>query len=111
MRIVDLVFVDQHDSLQENQDEILSEFETWFGKQVREWEFVTVTKVDNALPLIDAEHIGRIREPITEKGILLAGDYTTHPSVQGALFSAERVIKHLNIPIPDKTINATSSQT
>ena len=48
---------------------------------------------------------------IKEKGILLAGDYTTHPSVQGALFSAERVIKHLNIPIPDKTINATSSQT
>ena len=99
------------DSLKDDQDEILSEFETWFGKQVREWEFVTVTKVDNALPLIDTEHIGRIREPISEKGILLAGDYTTHPSVQGALFSAERIIDHLNIPIPDKTINATSSQT
>ena len=99
------------DTLKDNQDEILSEFETWFGKQVREWEFVTVTKVDNALPLIDTEHIGRIREPISEKGILLAGDYTTHPSVQGALFSAERIIDHLNIPIPDKTINATSSQT
>ena len=99
------------DSLKDNQDEILSEFETWFGKQVREWEFVTVTKVDNALPLIDIGHVGRIREPISEKGILLAGDYTTHPSVQGALFSAERIIDHLNIPIPDKTINATSSQT
>ncbi|MFL2941802.1 MAG: FAD-dependent oxidoreductase [Candidatus Poseidoniales archaeon] len=99
------------DSLQDNQDEILSEFENWFGKQVREWEFVTVTKVDNALPLIDTEHIGRIREPISEKGILLAGDYTTHPSVQGALFSAERVLDHLGIPIPDKTINATTSQT
>lgn len=99
------------DSLQENQDEILSEFENWFGKQVREWVFVTVTKVDNALPLIDTEHVGRIREPITEKGILLAGDYTTHPSVQGALFSAERVLAHLEIPIPDKTINATASQT
>ena len=99
------------DSLKDNQDEILSEFETWFGKQVREWEFVTVTKVDNALPLIDTGHTGRIREPISEKGILLAGDYTTHPSVQGALFSAERIIDHLNIPIPDKTINATSSQT
>ena len=98
------------DSLKDNQDEILSEFETWFGKQVREWEFVTVTKVDNALPLIDIGHVGRIREPISEKGILLAGDYTTHPSVQGALFSAERIIDHLNIPIPDKTINATSSQ-
>ena len=99
------------DSLQEDQDEILSEFETWFGKQVREWEFVTVTKVDNALPLIDTEHVGRITEPITEKGILLAGDYTTHPSVQGALFSAERVLDYLDIPIPDKTINATASQT
>ena len=95
----------------ENQDEILLEFETWFGKEVRDWEFVTVTKVDNALPLIDIDHIGRIREPISEKGIVLAGDFTTHPSVQGALFSAERVIDHLNIPIPDKTINATSSQT
>ena len=99
------------DSLEEDQDEILSEFETWFGEQVRAWEFVTVTKVDNALPWIDTEHIGRIREPISEKGILLAGDYTTHPSVQGALFSAERVIDYLNISIPDKTINATSSQT
>ena len=109
--VIATVIGEDADSLKDNQDEILSEFETWFGKQVREWEFVTVTKVDNALPLIDTEHIGRIREPITEKGILLAGDYTTHPSVQGALFSAERVIKHLNIPIPDKTINATSSQT
>ena len=99
------------DSLKDDQDEILSEFETWFGKQVREWEFVTVTKVDNALPLIDIGHVGRIREPISEKGILLAGDYTTHPSVQGALFSAERIIDYLNIPIPDKTINATSSKT
>ena len=109
--VIATVIGEDADSLKDNQDEILSEFETWFGKQVREWEFVTVTKVDNALPLIDTEHIGRIREPITEKGILLAGDYTTHPSVQGALFSAERVINHLNIPIPDKTINATSSQT
>ena len=109
--VIATVIGEDADSLKDNQDEILSEFETWFGKQVREWEFVTVTKVNNALPLIDTEHIGRIREPITEKGILLAGDYTTHPSVQGALFSAERVIKHLNIPIPDKTINATSSQT
>ncbi len=99
------------DSLEQNQDEILLEFETWFGKQIREWEFVAVTKVDNALPLIDTKHVGRVREPITEKGILLAGDYTTHPSVQGALFSAERVIDYLGIPIPDKTINATASQT
>ena len=109
--VIATVIGEDADSLKDNQDEILSEFETWFGKHVREWEFVTVTKVDNALPLIDTEHIGRIREPISEKGILLAGDYTTHPSVQGALFSAERVIDHLNIPIPDKTINATSSQT
>jgi protoporphyrinogen oxidase len=109
--VIATVIGEDADSLKDNQDEILSEFETWFGKQVREWEFVTVTKVDNALPLIDTEHTGRIREPITEKGILLAGDFTTHPSVQGALFSAERVINHLNIPIPDKTINATSSQT
>ena len=55
--------------------------------------------------------LGELESQSSEKGILLAGDYTTHPSVQGALFSAERVIDHLNIPIPDKTINATSSQT
>ena len=99
------------DSLQDNQDEILSEFENWFGKQVSEWEFVTVTKVDNALPIIDTNHVGRVKEPISDQEILLAGDYTTHPSVQGALFSAERVLDHLGIPIPDKTINATTSQT
>lgn len=99
------------DSLQDNQDEILSEFENWFGKQVSEWEFVAVTKVDNALPIIDTNHVGRVKEPISDQEILLAGDYTTHPSVQGALFSAERVLDHLGIPIPDKTINATTSQT
>ncbi|MDG1543467.1 MAG: NAD(P)/FAD-dependent oxidoreductase [archaeon] len=99
------------DSLQDNQDEILSEFENWFGKQVSEWEFVAVTKVDNALPIIDTNHVGRVKEPISDQEILLAGDYTTHPSVQGALFSAERVLDHLGISIPDKTINATASQT
>ena len=109
--VIATVIGEDTDSLKDDQGVILSEFETWFGNQVRKWKFVTVTKVDNALPLIDTEHVGRTREPITEKGILLAGDYTTHPSVQGALFSAERVINHLNIPIPDKTINATSSQT
>ena len=109
--VIATVVGEDADSLKENQDDILFEFETWFGKEVREWEFVTVTKVDNALPLIDINQVGRTREPISEKGILLAGDFTTHPSVQGALFSAERVIDHLNIPIPDKTINATSSQT
>ena len=108
--VIATVVGEDADSLKENQDDILFEFETWFGKEVRDWEFVTVTKVDNALPLIDIDHIGRTREPISEKGIVLAGDFTTHPSVQGALFSAERVIDHLNIPIPDKTINATSSQ-
>ena len=109
--VIATVIGEDADSLKDNQEEILSEFETWFGKQVREWEFVTVTKVDNALPIIDTNHIGRIHEEIESEGILIAGDHTTHPSVQGALFSAERVINHLNIPIPDKTINATSSQT
>ena len=109
--IIATVIGNDVDSLQDNQDEILSEFENWFGKQVSEWEFVTVTKVDNALPIIDTNHVGRVKEPISDQEILLAGDYTTHPSVQGALFSAERVLDHLGIPIPDKTINATTSQT
>ena len=109
--IIATVIGNDVDSLQDNQDEILSEFENWFGKQVSEWEFVTVTKVDNALPIIDINHVGRVKEPISDQEILLAGDYTTHPSVQGALFSAERVLDHLGIPIPDKTINATTSQT
>lgn len=109
--VIATVIGDDSDSLQDNQDEILSEFGNWFGNDVRDWEFVTVTKVENALPIIGTEHIGRVREPISERGILLAGDYTTHPSVQGALFSAERVLAHLEIPIPDKTINATTFQT
>ena len=32
--------------------------------------------------------------------LLLAGDHRAHPSVQGTLQSAERVLRHLNIPIP-----------
>ena len=63
--VIATVIGEDADSLKDNQDEILSEFETWFGKQVKEWEFVTVTKVNNALPLIDTEHTGRTTEPIT----------------------------------------------
>ena len=33
-------------------------------------------------------------------GVLLAGDHTTHPSVQGTLRSAERVLEALGVPLP-----------
>jgi hypothetical protein len=32
----------------------------------------------------------------------VVGDHRTHPSVQGALASAERALSHLGIPLPTR---------
>jgi len=46
------------------------------------------------------ELVGRETPDVEHDGVLLAGDHRSHPSVQGALRSAERVLKHMEIPLP-----------
>jgi len=79
---------------------VQQELRTWFGESVDRWEHVTTTTVRPALPHIDPSHHQRTQSDVEVDGVLVVGDHRTHPSVQGALRSAERALKHLNIPLP-----------
>ena len=85
---------------QPDERSVRNELEGWFGGSVREWELVTTTTVNHALPHQAPDMVGREMPDVVQEGVLLAGDHRTHPSVQGALRSAERVLGHLNVPLP-----------
>ena len=79
---------------------VKAELIEWFGASVNQWSLLATTTVRHALPHIDPRHHARTLPEVEIDGILLAGDHRTHPSVQGTLRSAERVLKHLDIPVP-----------
>lgn len=79
---------------------VKQELRTWFGESVERWEHITTTTVRYALPHINPSHHRRSQDDIEVDGVLVVGDHRTHPSVQGALRSAERALKRLNIPLP-----------
>ena len=81
-------------------DAVKSELALWFGPSVDAWTHLTTTTVRHALPHIDPNHHARELPDVAIDGVLMAGDHRTHPSVQGTLRSAERILHHLNIPIP-----------
>lgn len=79
---------------------VRKELETWFGRSVHDWTALTTTTVHHALPHQAPDMVGREMPDVIQDGVLLAGDHRSHPSVQGALRSAERVLGHLNVPLP-----------
>jgi len=79
---------------------VQQELRTWFGESVDGWNHVATTTVRHALPHINPSHHRRAQSEVEVDGVLVVGDHRTHPSVQGALRSAERALKHLNIPLP-----------
>ena len=81
-------------------ESVRRELRTWFGETVNEWGHLATTTVRHALPQIDPNHHERFLPEIEIEGVLLAGDHRAHPSVQGTLRSAERILEHLKIPIP-----------
>jgi len=87
-------------ALQPDIEAVKSELRAWFGECVDGWEPLTTTTVRHALPQTDPHHHQRMLDDVEIDGVLLAGDHRAHPSVQGTLQSAERVLRHLNIPIP-----------
>ena len=78
------------------------ELKGWFGSSTDQWEHVYTTTVRHALPHIDPEHHQRVLPDLELDGVLVVGDHRTHPSVQGALASAERALSHLGIPLPTR---------
>ena len=79
---------------------VLQELEGWFGTSVHRWEPLATTVVRHALPHQPLDFVGREVPEVEHNGVLLAGDHRSHPSVQGALRSAERVLKQMEIPLP-----------
>jgi protoporphyrinogen oxidase len=81
---------------------VQKELKGWFGRSTEQWEHVYTTTVRHALPHIDPEHHHRVLPDLELDGVLVVGDHRTHPSVQGALASAERALSHLGIPLPTR---------
>ena len=65
----------------------------WFPNDFANFEQFTSTFISNALPNSSIE--GSPRIPHEVDGLLIAGDHTNHPSLHGAILSAERVIQSI----------------
>ena len=83
-------------------ESILSHAADWFGPGVKDWQFLGEDRIRQALPRDfpgPNESAGFVS---TDRRITLAGDYTTHPSLEGALLSgrrsAEQIVAQLNGP-------------
>jgi len=87
-------------ALHPDEKAVQAELATWFGDQVHQWTHTVTTTVRHALPHIDPSVHERIASQLDVDGILVVGDHRTHPSVQGALASAERALAFLDIPLP-----------
>ena len=86
----------------QQEEDIRNELVEWFGADAQEWSFVGTTYVDYALPSGGTTAAGRERQSLIQNGIYCIGDHTMHPSVHGTLRSVERLLEHLQIPIPLK---------
>ena len=65
----------------------------WFPNDFANFEQFTSTFIPHALPNSSIE--GSPRIPHEVDGLLIAGDHTNHPSLHGAILSAERVIQSI----------------
>jgi phytoene dehydrogenase-like protein len=88
------------DAIKPQTDEIQKELSSWFGQDVQGWEHVLTTTVRHALPHMDPTHHARFLPDVEIDGVFLIGDHRAHPSVQGALASAERLLERFEIPLP-----------
>tara|TARA_B100001778_G_scaffold322089_1_gene314086 strand:+ start:1599 stop:2849 length:1251 start_codon:yes stop_codon:yes gene_type:complete len=82
------------------QKAIHEELEQWFGQDTSSWKLIGTTHVDYALPSGSVTGKGRERLDLVHDDVYYIGDHTTHPSVHGTLRSVERLLEHLEIPLP-----------
>ena len=82
------------------QKAIHEELEQWFGQDTSSWKLIGTTHVDYALPSGSVTAKGRERLDLVHDDVYYIGDHTTHPSVHGTLRSVERLLEHLEIPLP-----------
>jgi len=78
--------------------EVTNELHQWFGTQVEGWRFLREYRIRHALPAFAG---GQLPGPgaVEEDGIVVCGDGTRHPSLQGAMESgagaARRILERL----------------
>ena len=92
------------DATNPSNEEIQHELKSWFGQGVQSWNHVLTTTVRHALPHMDPNHHARFLSDAEVDGVFLIGDHRSHPSVQGALASAERLLERFKIPLPTKVM-------
>lgn len=76
---------------------IRSSLENWFGKSVEDWQFLTSTQVEYALPTKNESYRQGMQ---TDQSVYVVGDHCIHGSVQGTLESVERLLSEFQISIP-----------
>ncbi|MEQ9461383.1 MAG: NAD(P)/FAD-dependent oxidoreductase [Phycisphaeraceae bacterium] len=69
------------------QASIIKELSTWFGPQTRTWRHLRTYTIPNALPPIS-------RSTALPLGITPAGDWTTTPSIEGAMRSGKQAAEN-----------------
>ena len=92
----------RHHEDEHEREQIRNELVDWFGSTVKDWDLIGTTYVDYALPAGSTTAAGRERRHLIQDGIYCIGDHTMHPSVHGTLRSVERLLEHLEVPLPMK---------
>ncbi|MBK8980426.1 MAG: FAD-dependent oxidoreductase [Planctomycetes bacterium] len=63
----------------------------WFGDAARAWELLSTTRIERALPDLDALDDAPVVKPVRlASGLFVCGDHRDSPSIQGALRSGRR---------------------
>ena len=84
-----------HACQNENWELTDTEMKKWFPNDFASFERFDSTYIEHALPNSVLE--GNARIPHEVDGILIAGDHTRHPSLHGAILSAEKVIQSVGV--------------
>lgn len=75
---------------------VVSQLESWFGKDVRNWTHLRTYNIKLGLPDYSIPALGEVEKPARiEKGTYVCGDHRDTASIQGALSSGRRAAQAL----------------
>ncbi len=76
-------------------ESLLSHAVAWFGPGVKDWQLLGEDRIRQALPGYFPGPEESSDFVPTDRRVYLAGDYTTHPSLEGALLSGRRAAERI----------------
>jgi phytoene dehydrogenase-like protein len=75
---------------------VVSQLESWFGKDVRNWTHLRTYNIKLGLPDYSVPALGEVEKPARiEKGTYVCGDHRDTASIQGALSAGRRAAQAL----------------